>query len=40
LFFKRKIDAINESTKNKKQAEATAEETKKILQEFIGNGRT
>ena len=40
LFFKRKIDAINDETKTKKQAEANAEETKKILQEFIGNGRT
>lgn len=40
LIFKRKIDSINEENKNKKQAQANAEETKKILQEFIGNGRT
>ncbi len=40
LVFKRKIDSIDEGEKTTKQAEANARETKKILEEYIGNGRT
>lgn len=40
LFFKKKIDEIHEAAKNQKQAQASAEETRKVLQEYIGNGRT
>ena len=40
LFFKKKIDTINEESRINREADAIGERTKKILDEYIGNGRT
>lgn len=40
FIFKKKIDAINESTRINREADVIEERTKKILDEYIGNGRT
>jgi hypothetical protein len=40
LFFKKKIDSINENTRLNREADVIVEKTKKILDEYIGNGRT
>lgn len=40
FIFKKKIDAINESTRVNREADVIEERTRKILDEYIGNGRT
>ena len=40
LFFKKKIEAINESSRINREADVFEERTKKIMDEYIGNGRT
>lgn len=40
LIFKKKVDAINESARINREADIYEERTKKIMDEYIGNGRT